>query len=227
MAQNVTIAGAAFSAVPAIEVPKTGGGIATFADPSVTTATASDVASGKYFLDSSGVLTQGTASGGGGGASNLVQGSFTAQTTTGVQTITLPYTGSGYPVTVMIAVQGGAYNPDTEYYSFIQRYTIAQFSMHKSVTTSVPTYTTSGAENQGVTEWIYKSSASSAATYSRSSVMSTNSYSSSNAGNSGSLVCRFKNAKTMTVYVQAVNSSASTYGFLAGITFDYSVIYSS
>lgn len=66
MAQNVTIAGAAFSAVPAIEVPKTGGGIATFADPSGTTATASDVAQGKLFLDSSGVLTTGTASGGGG-----------------------------------------------------------------------------------------------------------------------------------------------------------------
>ena len=66
MAQNITIAGAAFSAVPAIEVPKTGGGIATFSDPSGTTAAASDVAQGKLFLDASGVLTTGTASGGGG-----------------------------------------------------------------------------------------------------------------------------------------------------------------
>lgn len=71
MAQNVTIAGAAFSAVPAIEVPKTGGGIATFADPSGTTATASDVAQGKLFLSAAGVLTTGTASGGGGSSWTL------------------------------------------------------------------------------------------------------------------------------------------------------------
>jgi len=65
VAQNVTIAGASYSDVPAIEVPKTGGGTAVFADPSVVTAVASDVASGKYFIDSSGTLTEGTASGGG------------------------------------------------------------------------------------------------------------------------------------------------------------------
>ena len=65
MAQNVTIAGNQYPDVPSILVPKTGGGgNAIFADPSVVTAVAVDVASGKYFLDSSGVLTQGTASGG-------------------------------------------------------------------------------------------------------------------------------------------------------------------
>ena len=70
MAQNVTIAGNQYPDVPSILVPKTGGGgNAIFADPSVVTAVAADVASGKYFLDSSGVLTQGTASGGGGSSS--------------------------------------------------------------------------------------------------------------------------------------------------------------
>ena len=66
MAQNITIAGASYNAVPAIEVPKQGTGTAIFADPSGTTAVASDVATGKYFLNISGVLTLGTASGGGG-----------------------------------------------------------------------------------------------------------------------------------------------------------------
>ena len=59
MAQNITIAGASYSDVPAIEVPKTGGGTATFSDPSGTTATVNDVLSGKKFLDSSGTLRSG------------------------------------------------------------------------------------------------------------------------------------------------------------------------
>lgn len=65
MAQNITLMGASYSAVPAVTLPKTGGGTARFDDASVTTATASDVASGKLFLASDGTITTGTASGGG------------------------------------------------------------------------------------------------------------------------------------------------------------------
>ena len=65
MAQNVTLWGASYPAVPAIVVPKTGGGTASFTDVTDTTATASDVASGKYFYTQNGVRTAGTGSGGG------------------------------------------------------------------------------------------------------------------------------------------------------------------
>lgn len=65
MAQNITLLGASYSAVPAVVLPKTGGGTARFDDASITTATASDVASGKIFLASDGTITTGTASGGG------------------------------------------------------------------------------------------------------------------------------------------------------------------
>ena len=71
MAQNITLLGASYSAVPAVTLPKTGGGSATFTDVSDTTAAASDVASGKYFYTDAGTRTQGTASGGGGGGSGL------------------------------------------------------------------------------------------------------------------------------------------------------------
>ena len=47
--QNVTIAGAQYSDVPAVELQKTGGGTALFVDVSDTTATAGDVRSGKVF----------------------------------------------------------------------------------------------------------------------------------------------------------------------------------
>lgn len=65
MAQNITLLGANYSAVPAVTLPKTGGGTAKFTDVTDTTASASDVASGKYFYDSNGTRTQGTNSGGG------------------------------------------------------------------------------------------------------------------------------------------------------------------
>lgn len=86
MAQNITLLGASYSAVPAVTLPKTGGGTATFTDVTDTTAAAADVASGKYFYTAAGVRTQGTNSGGGGTSKNtqVVQG--TTRTTSSTLT---------------------------------------------------------------------------------------------------------------------------------------------
>ena len=73
MAQNITLLGASYSAVPAVNLPKTGGGTATFTDVTDTTAAAGDVASGKYFYTAAGVRTQGTSSGGGGSGLTLLK----------------------------------------------------------------------------------------------------------------------------------------------------------
>jgi len=61
MAQNITLLGASYSDVPAVTLPKTGGGVATFTDVTDTTAVASNVESGIYFYTSNGTLTLGTA----------------------------------------------------------------------------------------------------------------------------------------------------------------------
>ena len=61
MAQNITLLGASYSNVPAVKLPKTGGGTATFTDVTDTTAAAGNVNSGVYFYTSAGVRTQGTA----------------------------------------------------------------------------------------------------------------------------------------------------------------------
>lgn len=65
MAQNITFLGASYQDVPAVTLPKTGGGTATFTDVSPTTCTDSDVASGKIYFKSDGSQSTGTASSGG------------------------------------------------------------------------------------------------------------------------------------------------------------------
>lgn len=74
MAQNITLLGAQYNDVPAVQLPKTGGGTARFDDASITTAVASDVAQGKVFIASDGTITTGTGSGGGIDGDNLAYG---------------------------------------------------------------------------------------------------------------------------------------------------------
>ena len=96
MAQNITIMGASYSDVPAVQLPKTGGGTARFDDASITTATASDVASGKVFLAADGTITTGTSSGGGGSSSwtKVAETSYQVSTTsTSVETVATWETG--------------------------------------------------------------------------------------------------------------------------------------
>lgn len=218
MSQNITLMGASYSAVPAVLLPKTGGGTARFDDASITTATASDVASGKKFLASDGTITTGTASGGG-GASNIVIGKFTAGSTGAAHSVTIPYTGNGYPIAAMVFPSTGAYKSGSDWYTSYQKYTIAQWTFSKSDQSSTPTYTTSGAANQGVTTWIYKNSSST--NYSRSSAMNTNVLSSSNATGAGATCCRFKSKTELSYY-----SASTSYGLLSGEEYKYIVVYS-
>lgn len=230
MSQNITLMGASYTAVPAITLPKTGGGTARFDDATVTTATASDVASGKVFLASDGTITTGTASGG--GASNIVQGTFTSSATrAGNVTVNIPYSGSGYPIAAMVFIAGGVYNNttggNTDWYNSVDRYDVGSWYMTKARQNTAPGYTTSGADNYGCTVWVFKNNASTATTYSRSSSMTSNTYTSASTNaTSGGTCVRFKgNNHTLTVYTG--NKSTSSYGFPPDTELQYIVIYSS
>ena len=83
MAQNVTVQGASYSDVPAVVLPKTGGGTATFTDTTISTnaAAAGDIASGKLAYVN-GSLVTGTASGGSSKNTQVVQGTTRTNSST-------------------------------------------------------------------------------------------------------------------------------------------------
>lgn len=87
MAQNVTVAGASYSDVPSVVLPKTGGGSATFLDTTISSnaAAASDIANGKLAYVN-GALIEGTASGGSTEAISIVDTTDSAGGT--IRTIT-------------------------------------------------------------------------------------------------------------------------------------------
>ena len=168
---------------------------------------------------------------GGGGATNIVQGTFTtANTGGGTGTVTLDYSGNGYPIACFIYVDGGAYNDtsqgNTEWYNSLNRYDCGFYSMTKARTTSSPSYSTSGADNYGVVTIIYKNSTSTATTYTRTSTMTANTYTNSSTNASASTNCiRFKgNGKTLAYYTG--NRGSSSIGLARNTTFQYIVIYS-
>lgn len=168
----------------------------------------------------------------GGGGSNIVQGTFTTgatRNTTGA--VTLNYSGSGYPIACFVYINGGPYNNgtggNTTWYNSVNRYDCGWYAMTKARTTTAPTYETSGMDNAGTVALIYKNSTSKSTTYTRTSSMSMNTYTSSSTdptNNTG--MVRFKgNGTTLAYYIG--NLTGTTMGFPPSTEMAYIVIYSS
>lgn len=165
---------------------------------------------------------------GGTSCPRLVTGSFTTGSTGGdTGTVTLNYTGNGYPIMGAIFVQGGAYNPNTEYYTSLNRYDVGAFYFTKSVMTSTPTYATSTSltQNQAVVVTVYKNSTSTSTTYSRSGASNGILYNSSSTNATTTYNCiRFKgNNTTMSYYIG--NRASNTIGLARDTTFNYIIVY--
>ena len=157
----------------------------------------------------------------GGGTSTLVTGTFTPSTKGAVETVNISYSGSGFPIMCSIFPAAGSYKSDSAIYSLVQRYVIVEWFMTKASTVATPTYTTSGGVNYGCNAWVYKNSTSDATSYTRSSAMTTNTYSSSDPTAAGATAVRFTGNKVMKY--MCANTS---YGLAKDVEYRYVIMYS-
>ncbi len=165
---------------------------------------------------------------GGGGCTRMVTGSFTTGATrASTGTVTINYTGTGYPIAVMVYIDGGAYNPNTQWYNTLAQYDADTFYMTKAQMESTPTFVSSSSvpANQAVVSATYKSNASTATTHTRNGSQNAVFFNSSDA-TTGYNCIRFKNStKTLSYYIG--NTASNRVGLAPSQTYHYIIVYSS
>lgn len=189
-----------------------------------TLSSTDQLAQGITAYDRSGTKITGTASGGG-GASNIVTGTFKGTTTGAAMDVTLNYTGSGYPVAVVVYPSEGAYNTSGTFYSLIQNSAVVYYVAIKC-NDSDPTYpdTTTSIERNAVSLYCRRKNSSSNSTTLTGTAGNKfeNFYANIDPVSSTSGVLRMKSSTKMSVYI-----ANTSYGFAANYDYKYWVLYSS
>ena len=170
--------------------------------------------------------------GGGGGCTQFVTGTFTTSATrAGTGSESINYTGTGYPIACMVYISNGANNTtstgNTTWVNSVNRYDVGFYAMSKAEINTTPTYGSDASQSQnwGVACIIYKNSTSDSTSYTRTSSMTSVTYNSANAASGHSCV-RFKgNGKTLSYYIG--NKASNRVGLVPSTKYDYIVVYSS
>lgn len=161
-------------------------------------------------------------SGGGGGLTSVVRGSF-KYTAEGWNTISLPYTGNGYPIAAIVFPKGGF--RAQELVSANRRYTVVVFEVYKDDATIRPVYDGTVAN----TGHGYVKSSSSDATSITTFTSFTNSVYNNNEPTNSNVYYVFRISGDKEIKVRMVDTTHNTtrYGFLVNIDYEYLVVYSS
>lgn len=154
--------------------------------------------------------------------SKIITGTFTGTTTGAAFDISIPYSGSGYPITILVYPSDGTRKTTSTLYTTVQKNAIVMFSMAKCDISLTPTYSNSGANDKGSTLTIYKNSDSDATSTTSNRVIDESVYRNNDATAAHSTAVRIKSATTISVYI-----ASTSYGFMAGVEYTYVIQYSS
>ena len=152
----------------------------------------------------------------------LITGTFTG-TSAGAINISIPYTGNGYPVIIMIYPTEGPFNESTgDFYNLIANQAAASIVGIKARMDVAPEYGSNVTQNHMVLSVTQKNSSSSATSYAAARAVSYMYQDSDSTGAGSATLLRLKDYTTMSVYIRG----SSGYGFAQNIEYTYKIIYS-
>ena len=154
----------------------------------------------------------------GGGGLPVIKGSFTAGSAGTVQTISVSYTGNGYPLLISCVVKGGTSYAEP-YRTTLKQRNAGIATLIKANPDATPTYG-SGDANVGLVA-VYARTSSTAA---GGTVSYSAAYTSSNPSGSSSLanIIKVDSKNSFKIYI----ADGSVYGFYPSQEYDYWVMYS-
>ena len=154
--------------------------------------------------------------------SKLITGTFTGSTAGAAMTVNIPYTGSGYPIWLLVYPANGTNKSGDAFAALVQRYAECVFLMVKNDLSTAPTYNDTTADaNKAAVMAYYKSSDSDATLITAGQVLAKPLYRDNNAMEAYADCVRLRSNTTMSVYI-----ANTSYGFANGIEYAYAVMYS-
>lgn len=190
---NITLMGASYTDVPAVTLPQTGGGTVTFYEN------------------------------GGGGASNVVIGTFkgSASEKGTAKTITVPYTGSGYPIAGVFYPSDGSWTSDNGIPALLHLNAVISWTFIKNDTSVTPDYSSNTDDNKAESYYLYKTSSSNATSTGGGRTHQNRIYRDRDATEYSDAMVKVCSATQLSVFI-----ANTGYGFIADVDYTYVLIYS-
>lgn len=160
--------------------------------------------------------------GGGGGGGVTIKGSFVAGTSDTVQSIDVPYSGAGHPVSMLIYVKGGLLNPAvTNWYDVKALNAVGMWAMCKDASDTAPDYDADDDKNKAIVMYAYKNNNYNAQFYGFGGDKLIQVFSAADPTNSGANDVKISSKTQFKVYIRS-----SQAGFKSGVEYAYEISYS-
>ena len=154
-----------------------------------------------------------------------VTGTFTGASSEkgGIKTLSISYTGNGYPISLQIFPTAGSYESGSSAYTSTQKMAMIVYTMTKDSTSATPDWGNDAEKNRGVVFAMYKNSDSDGTVVTSSMKKDTRIFTTPNPVGTYSVnAVKFYDKNTMKVWI----ANTDEYGFLPEVEYTYQIIYS-